>query len=269
MTGRNWLLLGALATLFGNSGCIMPGYEGAKLAREAGPSCEVPISERNQLYVFVVGGNNPLEMLALDKFRTGLNSQGFAKVASGPSPYAIWMIWEMRRIHAEDPNAVFVIAGLESCAPTAVKLSEKALQEGLPVEGVAIIDSSGKTSNPAGNLRTLIVTTGYGIRVNAGVEALVVTAPGPLGLAADSRTIDRVVMLLKEVALANPAPPPPPSDTELVYYYARTVPFSRDIRENSEWSFLFDRPGGQTPAINEPLPTRPVPPAINANTAAK
>lgn len=269
MTGRIWLLSGVVATILSSSGCITAGYDGARLAREAGPSCDIPVALREQVYVFAIGGNNPLEMMALDKFREGINAQGYAKVATGPVIYYWWMASEMRRIHSENPNAVFVVAGLDSFASVAVNLSEKASEEGIPVRGVVIVDASGKTPGPRGGLKTLMVGTGYGINADSSNETLVITVPQPLGLSGDSRTIDRVVQLLNEVAIGNPTPPVIEDHSNWSYRMAPDSFISLEARPDSEWDYMFDRPGGVTRPIDEPLPPRTPTPTNGTNTAAK
>jgi hypothetical protein len=269
MTGRIWLISCVAATIFSASGCITDGYDSAKLARNAGPTCDIPLAHRNQVYVFVMGGNNPVEMLALDKFRQGLSAQGFAKVATGPSIYSWWMASELRRIHSEEPTAVFVIAGLDSSASLAVKMSEKASDEGIPIREVVIVDPTGKTPTPQGGLRTLMIGTSYGIRGNSSVESLVITVPGQYGLSADTRTIDRVVQLLNEVAIENPPPAHKDTTSGWAYPLAPDVAISLESKPNSEWDFMFDRPGGMTRAIDEPLPPRAPTPASGNNTAVK
>lgn len=263
MTRRVSLSTGVLAIILGSTGCISAGYEGAKLAREAGPSCETPVANRDQVYVFVLGGYNPIELLALDKFREGLNSRGFAKVASGPLPYYLWMESEMRRIHGENPNAVFVIAGLDSSAGAAVKLSEKATGEGIPIRGAVIVDASGKTEgpNPDMGIRTLTVGSTYAIqKPRVGAESLVITAPGDLGLPAETRTLTDVARLLNEIAITNPPPAKSEVVSDWVYPHAPDVELVVEPRFDSEWSFMFDQPGGMTRPIDEPLEIRLTPP---------
>jgi hypothetical protein len=269
MTGRTWLLSCVAATIFGASGCITPGYDGAKLARNAGPSCDIPLGQRNEVFVFVIGGNNPVEMMALDKFRQGLNANGFANVATGPSIYSGWMASEMKRIHEEKPNAVFAIAGLESAAGDAARVSEKANAEGIPIRGLVIVDATGKTPVPRRGLRTLMVGTSHINSANPGVESLVITNPGQLGLSAEYKTIDQVVQLLKEIALENPTPPNVESVSDSVYPFAPDVQISLEFKDSSEWEFMFDKPGGMTRGIDEPLQLRSPEAINNTNTAGR
>ena len=268
MTGRIWFQLGVLAILGNASGCITAGYDGAKLAREAGPACHVPVENRNEVYLFVLGGNNPREVMALDKFRQGINAGGFAKVATGPSVYSAWMSGEIKRIHNEDPHAVFVIAGLDSSAALAVRLCEKAVDSGIPVEGMVIVDAADKTPKPMRRVRTLIVGTSTAHLADPSVSSLVL-APGQLGLPAEQRTISEVVELLNEIAIQIPQLPSNETSTERNYPLARDVQISLEPRMSSEWDFLFDQPGGVTRAIDEPLPPRATALAPGTTTAAK
>jgi len=261
MTGKNLLFVGVWASIFSTTGCVIPGYEGARLAEQAGPECEIPLTQRNQVYTFVVGGNNPKESTAMDKFRQGLNAKGYANVATGPSIYAWWMIGEMRRIHSETPNVVFIVVGLDSSASPAVKLSEKAAREGLPVHGVVIADPTGKTSGPGGGLRTLILGTN---NKSAGSQE----ASDERNLTADPKNIADVVQLLNEVASRNPLPLNNDVVSEWVYPYAADTMISVEPKSNSEWDFMFDSVGGVTRGIADPLPPRTIAPTGN-NTAVK
>ena len=257
MIGKTWLWAGVAAILSG--GCIAPGYEGVKLAREAGPTCHVPQAERNQVYLFAVTGNTPAETQALDKFCDGISAGGYAKVASGPSVYAGWMLDEMRRIHRENTRAVFVVAGLDSAAALGVKMVEKALAVGIPIQGVVVVDAKDRTPPPNYGIPTLMVGTGAAAPGRWNVESLAVPAPGKLGLPAEIRTIEQVVQLLNEIAIHNPAPSPPISEGEVAYPFAADVLLTVEPKTDSEWSFLFDQPGGVTRAIDEPLPPRTTP----------
>jgi hypothetical protein len=251
MIGRNWLLFGVLATILGTTGCITAGYEGAKLAREAGPECDIPLTQRNQVYIFVIGGNNPLESTDMDEFRRDLNKHGFAKVATGPAIYYSWMLSEMRRIHSEETNAVFVVAGLDSSASTAVKLSDKVTAEGIPILGVVIADPSGQTEGPRSGLRALFVGRGG--------------SPGTIN-STESRQSE-VVQFLNEVAMKNPLPYNNDVVSEWRYPFATDTLTSIEPKNDSEWGFMFDRVGGVTRGIADPVPSQTTTPSSVYNTA--
>src|SRR5437868_15108129 len=120
MTGKTWLLAGVAATLLAGSGCVSCGYDSCGRAYERGPDCDTPTCQRDQVYVFAVGGMNPAAMLALESLREELNRQGFAKVGTGQVIHTWWMARQMREIRAHDPDAAFGILGSESGAPAAV-----------------------------------------------------------------------------------------------------------------------------------------------------
>ncbi len=266
MIGRKWLLAGVVATILSTSGCIIPGYDGVRLAQRVGPECEIPLAQRNQVYVFVVGGDNPLDTTSLEKFRRGLNSQGFANVATGPSIYFLWMASEMRRIHAENPTAMFVIAGLDMSAPVAVKLSEKAAKEGLPVYGVIVSESKAKTAGPRGDLRTLFLGNNSFV-ANSVTDLSGFDNSSQMNPATDPRNIAEVVQFLKEIASLSPLSINNDARSDWVYPFASDTLINTDVKGDSEWEFLFDHIGGVTRGIADPLPERRMAPT-NGNTTA-
>ena len=144
MIGKRWLVAGVVAILLVGSGCVSCGNKGFAAAREVGPECELPACQRNQVYVFAVSGMNPAGIVALDTLREELNRQGFAKVGTGQPVHAWWMAREMRRIRAQEPEAVFVLLGSESGAAVAAKLAERAAADGLPVAAVVYLDADAR-----------------------------------------------------------------------------------------------------------------------------
>ena len=116
---------GVAAILMTASGCMMCGYSGYHHARQAGPECELPVCQRNGVYVFAMGSLNPISVVALDGLRAHLNRQGYAKVATGQTIHAGWMNREMRRIRDAEPEAHFIVIRFESAGPVAVRLAER------------------------------------------------------------------------------------------------------------------------------------------------
>jgi len=257
-SGRALVLLAILA---GSPGCVSCASHGYGLAVEAGPNCDVPEFQRNQTYIFAVSSLNPAGILALETLRTKLNEQGFAKVATGQVWHTPWMLAEMRRITATNPEAVFVILGCEAGSPKAVRLVENALAQNLPVAGVVLLDADGKTTAPRLGVRTLTVGSGYGSAATTGLESIVVPDVGRISLLTDARTVEAVTRLLNEVAMTIPVPSPvittgwdypqAPEDRPII-----------PIGSSLEWSYLFDQPGSRVTAIGDPListATRPAP----------
>ena len=114
-TGVNW----AAVVLLAGPGCVCCGDKGYAIANETGAQCEVPVCQRNQVYVFAVGGMNPAAVMALDSFREDLNRQGFAKVGTGQSIHAWWMA---RQMWATDAALVMSPAAAPVGDPSGVPL---------------------------------------------------------------------------------------------------------------------------------------------------
>lgn len=253
MTRQHWPLALIAAAVLAGSGCVSCGNKGYALAHDAGPDCELPESQRNRVYVFAVGGLNPAGMMALDSLRLKLNELGYAKVASGQTLHTLWMAGEMRRIHAEEPDAVFVVIGTESGTDSAARLAEKAIAEGLPVTALVLLDAEGKTPAPNLGVRTLTVGNGYGNATTTGFESVVVPDVGRYGLLTDPRTVQAVGRVLNEIAASVPISN---ITVPAEWSYPHAPHMRPEVRHptNTEWSYLFDQPGGTTRAIGEAVP---------------
>ncbi len=257
MTAKHGLLASIVVILFAGPGCVCCGNKGYGIAREVAPECEVPIHQRNQVYVFAIGGMNPLTVSTLDTFREELNRKGFAKVGTSQSVHTSWITKEMKRIRTDDPNAVFVLVGLETGNSVAVKLAETALAAGTPISAIVLIDASGETPLPNLALRTLVVSTQQKIATNSAVEVVTVPATGRCTLPTDARTIDAIATLLTELAHAIPQE----IHTEIVEWEYPHAPAPRPMLDpfrEPEWAFLFDAPGGFTQSIEATTPSATV-----------
>jgi hypothetical protein len=243
MIGRRWLTAGVLGILLAGPGCVCCGNKGYRAAREVGPHCDLPDSQRNRVYVFAVGGVAPPGVHALDALRARLNENGFAKVATGQCFHSEWMAREMRDILTHEPDAVFVLLGCESGCHTAVRLAERANADGLPVVGVVLIDPHGKTRPPAWGVRTLAVGAGYADAAGPGLTTVPAPDAGRFILPTDPRTVTAVIALLNDIAAGIPLPSIG-EPAEWGYPYAtppRPVLGPGDAM--AEWAFLFEQPG--------------------------
>jgi hypothetical protein len=253
MTGKRWLVAGVVAILLAGSGCVSCGNKSFALAREVGPECEQPTCQRNHVYVFAICGMNPAGIVALDKLREELNRQGFAKVGTGQAVHAWWMAREMRRIRAQEPDAVFVLLGSESGAPVAAKLAERAAADGLPVAAVVYLDADGAVAIPpvAFGVRTLAVG-GFSPGRPFGVESVEVAA-GTFDLPSDTRTVAVVAQVLNEIAQTTTAP----LVEHVTAWWYRDAPPARPVVDpgrDPQWAFLFDQPGDVPLAIGQGSP---------------
>lgn len=217
MSGRNGLIAGVVAILLAGSGCVSCNPTACGLAREAGPECETPTCLRNQVYVFAISSVNPLEAVSLGSLREQLNRRGYAKVGTCQTLYAEWVAGEMRRIKAEEPNAVVVLVGTEGAAGTTMRLAEKANAEGLPLVGVALFDRKGSNRAMLSNMRMITIP-------NASISS--------------GESVGIVAGFLNEIALTTPHSTV--IETTSTYEFAPEPRPTLSPGPSPEWAFLFD-----------------------------
>ena len=242
MVGRVCAFVAAAVTLLTGSGCISCGEQGFATAYEIGPNCNVPTCQRNQVYVFAISGMNPTGLAALDSLREELSSQGFAKVCTGQSIFALWMDIQMREIYKEQPDAVFVILGSEGGASTAMRLAWKSKERGLPVAALVLLDAGGSTVIPEFGVRTLALGNGEGIASETASESIRIADAQSDTLPTHPRTISAVTQLLQEVAASTK----PPTIEHVTAWWYPDAPAARpmvDSGPDGNWAFLFEQPG--------------------------
>jgi hypothetical protein len=257
MTGQGWWIGSIAAILLAASGCTTCGYQNYRLAREAGPDCELPSCQREGVYVFAISSLNPVSIVALDSLREELNRHGFSKVSTGQTIHAWWMAREMRRIRDAEPNAQFVIVGFESAGSSAMSLARKASATGISVNGVVVINSEGSFPESINGVRVLAVGKVENANAINGVEPVPVQNVASYGLATDARTLEAIGHLLNDVATGVPVPVVEEA-TEWDYRYAPPMRAVGDPSRVPEWAFLFDNDFRVViPATTPTLPTTP------------
>jgi hypothetical protein len=245
MTGKTWLLAGVAVVLLCGPGCVCCGNQSYATAHERGADCDIPTCQRNQVYLFAVGGMNPAEMMSLELLREELTQQGFAKVAAGQTIHTVWMAQEMRDIRAHEPDAVFIILGTGSGATAAVRLAERTAAKGLPIAAVVLLGDDTRTPAPELGIRTVALSTGTG---------RFATSPS-------ADTVAAVTQVLHEVAQSTPVPA---VEHIAAWWYPNAPPARPFVAAGPEgdWAFLFDSPGTVPLAIAEGQP------AVAANPGA-
>ena len=266
MKGKTWLLAVVAIVILTGPGCICCGNGSYSAAREVGADCTEPTSQRNQVYLFAVGGMNPASVAALGSLREELNRQGFAKVGTGQVVHEWWMARQMREIHSQEPEAVFVVLGSDSGCPTAARLAEKARSQGLPLAAVVFLDAEGSATvgNPAFSVRT--VALGRVVTRPFGVESVDLPDAGTYTLPTDPRVVAAVTQVLTEVAQATP----PPTVEHVSDWWYQDAPPARplvELRDDHRWAFLFDAPGTVPAPIVESHPSAVEPPAYPGYTS--
>jgi hypothetical protein len=242
MGRKTWLWLVGAALLAGGGGCATCHYQACGPALDAGPDCQVPLYNRQQVYVFLINGVVPG---TLDGLRDKLAGQGYTKVYYGQLPHAIWMGQEMRRLAREESAARFVVVGYGVGAPIAAKLAADAVTDRLPVEAVVLLDPTGGTA--ATGVQTLVVRSTSGSFNDPRAESVSIPGTGYYSLPTNAQTVGLMGDLLADVAARVP-PPPLTVETDWVYEDAPPVPAYTPPapRDDPNWNFLL----GPSPAAS-------------------
>jgi hypothetical protein len=100
----------------------------------------VPPDCRGKVYVFLIDGFDPFGFCHVAEVRKCLLSAGFTKVYNGHYYHTRWFADEMRTLHAEDPDARFVVVGFASGVEAAKYLAE-AVADGVTIDLFATVDA--------------------------------------------------------------------------------------------------------------------------------
>lgn len=134
----SWLLL---ASLVASPGCLTLAPQMLDLPPECVQACHsLPCCSRGRVFVFLIDGFDPLDCCGVTRVRRSLIDLGFIKVYDGHFYHAAWFADEMRRLHAEEPDAHFVVAGFSTGAETARSLAESVGPDGITVDLLAVVD---------------------------------------------------------------------------------------------------------------------------------
>ncbi len=263
MLQRIWGSVGVAALLLVGTGCVCCGNKGYSEARVVGPDCDPPLCQRNQVHVFAIGGLTPSGVFGIEGFREELNRQGFAKVATGQMVHTGWMSREMRRIQSDNPDAVFVIVGLDGGGASAVKLAESARSEGLLVSGLILIGCESHATALTAELRTLKIEQTHTLQSQAPtntVESVTIPDVSRYALLVDPRTTELVTRFLCELS-AGVVTTTQHFSLPTDYPYAPPERPEIDPLGANDWVYLFDQPRTSSPAIDpstiwarQPLP---------------
>jgi pimeloyl-ACP methyl ester carboxylesterase len=134
--GLAWAL-----SLLAGAGCVHldetcpPAYPSHCLQPASVPECC-----RNKVFVFIVQGADPFDLAGVGKVRAHLLAQGFHKVYHGYPYHYFYFAKEIRRLHARDPEARFVLIGHRAGAHVVRALAWKVNTEGIPVDLLVYLD---------------------------------------------------------------------------------------------------------------------------------
>jgi hypothetical protein len=252
MTGKRWLVAAGVALLLAGSGsgCATCCHQACKPVLAAGPTCELPIGNRQRAYAVLVNGVTPGCGAGLDGLRDKLAEQGFSKVYYGQLCHALWMAQEMRRVQKEDPDARFVVVGYDLGGPVAARIARDAIDDGLAVDTLVLLDPVGKQDTIGGQVRTILVCSGAGSALVPHTETFAVSDAGHFTLPTNPATVGLMCELMTESAGRVPIPLPT-ATVEWSYEFAppaRGTPMPGPD-DDPAWQFLLDPPGPKTPPL--------------------
>jgi len=239
----------ALGLLLGAAGCVSCGHEACPRAIEAGPHCSEPQCDRKHVYAFLVNGLAPNG--ALEELRLKLAERGYEKVYRGELCHAWWLWREMKRVRSCDPESRFVLVGYGFGCAGAACLAKDAVREGLPVDGVVLIDPAGVKDPRACAERTVIIRSGQTPEDDGEAGCVRVPLCGHFSLPTHEGTVDAIAVILAESAMRVEH-----VEVEAPIFWHQDAPAPREFRlpaagTTDEWLFLHDRLGPH----NVPLPS--------------
>lgn len=141
-------------------GCVGTNHMGHRESLRCVGNSPFPAPIRQQVYLFIMNGDDLLELSGLMKLRDELTSAGFPKVYYAQKEDRHWYRREMARLHRDEPDARFVMLSYGSAAERMLALATVALQEQQPLDAVLFLEPSGIE----GNLRDALPTTTVTVR---------------------------------------------------------------------------------------------------------
>jgi len=148
------LFIGLAATL----GCVGTNHMGHRESLRCVGVSPFPAPIRQQVYLFIMNGDDLLELSGLMKLRDDLTEAGFPKIYYAQKEDRNWYRREMARLHRDEPDARFVMLSYGSAAERTLALATVALQEQQPLDGVVFLEPYGIEGNLRDSLPTTTVT---------------------------------------------------------------------------------------------------------------
>ncbi len=134
---RSTVLRGLVsAALVSSTGCMSYLHPIPPIAPEVVSSCKTELSPcaRSHVYVFFVHGLDPLDYANLSGVRDYVNELGFPKTYYGQLYHKSHFEKEIRTIHADDPEAHFVLVGFSMGAAVVRSMANSAKEEGIAID---------------------------------------------------------------------------------------------------------------------------------------
>src|SRR5262245_51259594 len=231
------------------SGCLSCLHPVQGPSHEARAFCrDLPAECRSNVYIFMFNGADPTCCGNLAGVRDYLNEIGFGKTYYGQLYHAEYCAKELHKVHAERPNARFVIIGFDYGADAARQLAEAAGAAQVPVDLLLYLEPRGLGGSaccpgvPIQRIVNVCADAGWFGKTAelSGAENPRICDAGKFGVPTHHVTIDLITRELTTVALSiptysqldgpivplvDPAPSPRPIT-------------ARKVSGSDEWDFL-------------------------------
>ena len=139
-------------------GCMTCRHEGTAEALRVTEGAAFPNPVRQRVHLFMMNGDDLLELGGMLKLRDELCRAGYAKVYYAQKEDVNWYYSEMRRLNRDEPDARMVLLGYGASAARVTKLAQDAVVDNLPLDGVIYLDPAGYDADLTQLLPLLTVT---------------------------------------------------------------------------------------------------------------
>lgn len=204
MAGRIGVLVATMATLVVGVGCIKCRHTGYHEALYPPAELPYPPPVRNQVFLFMMNGRDPLECGGMLELRDQLCRAGYPMVYYAQRVDREWYRREMWRVVRDNPGARILLLGYSAAAPLVKGLAYEAARDELPIDAVIYLDPVGTSGDLAATLtfRSVAVRSHNwrGGRALATSDTVLVPKVGHYGLPTHPVTVDSLVQLLTDSA---------------------------------------------------------------------
>jgi hypothetical protein len=105
-------------------------------------SHSIPKACRDHVYVFFINGLDPGYLGNLKGLRSYVQALGFDHTYRGEAYHGFWFAKEIRRLHAEDPDARFAVIGFSLGTNVARGLAQSLEQDGIRIDLMVCLSSN-------------------------------------------------------------------------------------------------------------------------------
>lgn len=147
---RRQVVIGFAAATLASGGCMTCRHEGFAESMRVLAANPFPTPVRQQVYLFMMNGEDVLELGGMLTLRDKLCQAGFPKVYYAQKEDRDWFYREMRRLQRDEPTARMLLLGYGTAAERVHDLAYAAVRDGLPLDAVIFLDPSGRAEELCG-----------------------------------------------------------------------------------------------------------------------